>query len=123
MRRAAAGSFQHLMLIEREEFLVQSWPPWKGVDAIKSQDMIDPAKVKNALDTADALAPPLKIVRAHSVPAIKRNTPVLTPLLRERVVLEVWFGRRATEPVQHEFIPARENVSAAITDAERNIAH
>jgi hypothetical protein len=86
-------------------------------------DVIDSKKMKDAPDSAHSFAPPLKTVRAHGAPAIERNAPVLTPSLRERVVFEVRFGRRATEPVQHELIRARENVGAAITDAEGNIAH
>ena len=69
------------------------------------------------------LAPPLEIVRAHPVPAVERNPPVLSPFLRELVVLEVRFGRCAAGPIEHEFIPPRENVGAIITDAKRNITH
>src|SRR5207244_11098354 len=123
MRRAASGSLQHLEPIEREEFLVPSWLPREAIDAIKSLDVIDPTKVKDAPHSAYSLAPPLKIVCAHLLPLIEGNTPVLAPSLRERVLFEVRFGRGATEPVEHEFIRARENVGAAITDHKRNIAH
>src|SRR5262245_3504585 len=71
----------------------------------------------------DPFAPPLKIVRAHCAPAIEWNAPVLSPFLCKWVVLENWFGRSATKPVEHEFIPARENVSAVITNTEGNVAH
>src|SRR5207249_2163261 len=91
--------------------------------SIKSENMIDPAEVKRALDSADAFPPPLKIVRAHSLPAKKRDPPALAPLLRERIVFEVRLGRRATEPVQHEFVWPRKDVGAAIADSEWNIAH
>src|SRR5439155_7339208 len=74
-------------------------------------------------DSADTLAPPLEIVRAHPVPAIQRNAPVLSPFLRELVVLEVRFGRCAAGPIEHEFIPPRQNVGAIITNAKRNITH
>ena len=123
MRRTAAGSFQHLTVIERQEFLVPSWPPWEGIDAIKSLDVIDPKEMKNAPDGADAFPPPLEIIRAHSVPAIERNAPVLPPFLRKGVVFEVRFGRRAAEPVEHEFPRVGKNVGAIITDAKRDIAH
>src|SRR6266487_1243922 len=68
-------------------------------------------------------APPLKIVRAHYAPAVERNAPVLSPFLRKRVVLEIWLGRRATEPIEQEFIRAGKNVGAVITDTEGNVAH
>ena len=123
MRRAAASSFQHLMLIERQEFFVPLGPPGKGIDAIKSLDVIDPEQMKDPSGTAHPFAPPLKIVGAHGAPAIERNAPVLSPFLRECVVLEMRLGRRATEPIEQKFVRARENVGAVITDAERNVAH
>src|SRR5260370_25231860 len=85
--------------------------------------MIDAKQMKNAPDGTHTLAPPFEIVRAHTVPAIKRNPPVLPPFLGKLVVLEVVFGRRATGPVEREFIRPRENVSAVITDTKWNIAH
>ena len=85
--------------------------------------MIDAKEVKNTPNGTYAHAPPVEIVRAHPVPAIKRNTPVLSPFLRELVVLEVQFRRRATGPIKREFLWPRENVGAVITDAKWNIAH
>src|SRR5207244_7679643 len=123
MRRAAAGSFQHLIPIERKKLFVLPRPPRESIDAIKSEHVIDAKKMKNAPDSADALAPPLEIVRAHFVPAIERNTPVLAPFLGERIVFEVRLRRRATEPLEHEFIRARENVDAALDDDEWSIDH
>src|SRR4029453_12439948 len=120
---AAAGSFEHLIPIEREKLLVLPRPPREGIDAIKSKHVINAKEMKNAPDSPDAFAPPLKIAPAHSVPAIERNAPVLAPFLRESVVLEVRLGRRSAAPIEHEFIRPRENVSAVITDAEWNIAH
>src|SRR5262245_41145288 len=79
--------------------------------------------MKDPPGSADPFAPPLKIVRAHCAPPIERNAPVLSPFLCKWVVLENWLGRSATEPVEHEFIPARENVSAVITNPEGNVAH
>src|SRR6476660_7635659 len=79
--------------------------------------------MKDPPGSTDPFAPPLKIVRAHCAPAIERNAPVLSPFLCKWVVLENWFGRSATKPVEHEFIPARENVSAVITNTEGNVAH
>src|SRR6516164_11235742 len=110
MRRAAAGSFQHLARIEREKFLVPSWPPRKGIDSIKSLDVIDPEEMKDAPDSAHSFAPPLTIVRPHGAPAIERNAPVLSPSLRERVVLKGRLWRRAAGPIEHEFMRARENI-------------
>src|SRR5260370_12428753 len=85
--------------------------------------MIDAKQMKNAPDGTHTLAPPFEIVRAHPVSAIKRNTPVFPAFLGKLVVLEVVFGRRAAGPVEREFIGARENVSAVITDPKGNIAH
>src|ERR1051326_517919 len=79
--------------------------------------------MKRPPGSAHPFAPPLKIVRAHCTPAIERNAPVLSPFLRKRVVLENWLRRSATEPVEDEFIRARENVGAVVTDAKRNVAH
>src|SRR5215470_13208636 len=79
--------------------------------------------MKNPPGTAYPFAPPLKIVRAHCAPAIERDAPVLSPFLRERIVLEMWLGRCTAKPIEDELIPARENVGAIITDAERNVAH
>src|SRR4030095_4610771 len=70
---AAASSCEHLMPIERKKVLVLPRPPREGIDAIKSKHVINAKKMKNAPDSTDALAPPLKIVRAHSVPAIERK--------------------------------------------------
>ena len=85
--------------------------------------MIDTKEMKNASDRTDSLAPRLEVVRAHSIPAIQGDAPVLAPFLRERVVLEMRFGRRATRPLEHEFIRSRKNVCAIITDAKWNITH
>src|SRR5205823_14079386 len=123
MRSAAPRLLKHLVPIEREKLFVLPRPPRESVNAIKSQHVIDPKQMKNTLDRADAFAPPLKIVRAHPVPVIKRNTPVLSPFLGELIVLEVRLGRRAASPIEHEFIRPRENVGAVVADAKRSIAH
>src|SRR4029078_11299633 len=123
MRRMSARSFEHLMLIKRQEFFVRFGPPWEGIDAVKSLGVIDPEEMKHSSGTADTLSPPLEIVGAHGAPAVERNAPVLSPFLCERVVLEVWLWRRAAEPIEQKFIGARENIGAVITDAEWNIAH
>src|SRR5207342_1941111 len=98
-------------------------PPGKGIDAVKSLDVIDPEEMKDPSGSAHPFSPPLKIVGAHGAPAVERNAPVLSPFLRERVVLEMRLGRCATEPIEQEFIGTRENVGAVITDAEGNVAH
>src|SRR5262249_2446710 len=79
--------------------------------------------MKDPPGSTDPFAPPLKIARAHCAPAIERNAPVLSPFLCKRVVLENWLGRSATKPVEHEFIPVREDVGAVVTDAEGNVHH
>src|SRR6202040_3288062 len=93
------------------------------IDAIESLDVINPEKMKDPSGAAYPFAPPLKIGRAHCAPLVERDAPVLTPFLSERVVLEERLGRRATEPVEHEFIRAREDVGAVVTDTKGNIAH
>src|SRR6188472_4166259 len=79
--------------------------------------------MKDSPSGADPFSPPLKIIDTHSAPAIERNTPVLSPFLRECVILEMRLGRRATEPIEQKFAGTREHVGAVITDAERNVAH
>ena len=111
MRRAPASSFEHLVLIERQEFFVPLGPPGKGIDAIKSLDVIDPEQMKDPSGSAHPFSPPLKIVGAHGAPAIERNAPVLSPFLRERVVLEMRLRRSATEPIEQKFV-GREKTSA-----------
>src|SRR5438034_9445624 len=111
------------MCSARRDCLVPRRSPWNRIEAIKPLYVNDPNTMENASVGTFPLSPPLYIVCAHVIPAIERDTPVLSPFLREWVVLEVRFGRRATEPVQDEFILAGENVGAAITDTEWNIAH
>ena len=123
MRSATAGLLKHLVPIEREKLFILPRPPRESVNAIKSEHVIDAKEMKNASNRAHTFAPPLKIVRAHPVPVIERNAPVLSPFLRELVVLEVRFGRCAAGPIEHEFIPPRQNVGAIITNAKRNITH
>src|SRR6266571_6161428 len=89
MRNAAIGSREHLVPIERKKFLVARWSPWEGVNSVKPEDMIDAEKMKGALYTAHPLPPPLEIISAHCLPAIKRNPPVLSPFLGELVILEM----------------------------------
>src|SRR4029077_10559507 len=123
LRRTATSPLEHFLSIQREKLFVLPWSPRECVDAIKSKHMIDPKQMKNAPDGTHTLAPPFEIVRAHPIPAIKRNPPVLPPFLGKLVVLEVVFGRRAAGPVEREFIGPRENVGAIITDPKGNIAH
>src|SRR5213080_3643204 len=79
--------------------------------------------MKSPPGRAHPFALPLKIVRAHCAPVIERDAPVLSPFLRERIILEMRLGRCPAKPIEDEFIRAGENVGAVITDAERNIAH
>src|SRR5690348_11437189 len=123
MGSATSGLLQHLIAIEREKLVVLSRPPRKRIDAVKPEDVIDSKQVKHAPHCADTFAPPLKIVCPHFVPAIKRDTPVLAPFLRKRVVFKVRFRRCTSGPVEVKFIRPSKDVSAVITDAEWNIAH
>jgi hypothetical protein len=123
MWRPATRLFQHLIPIEREEMMVLPRPPWKGIDTIKPEHVIDPKEMKNRSDCTHASAPPREVVCTHFLPAINRYTPVLPPFLGERIILKIRLGRRATRPFQHEFIPPCENGGAMITHAKWNIAH
>src|ERR1700694_164853 len=121
--RAAASSFQHLIPIEREKVAIFARSPGKGIDPVETEDVIDTKKMETAPHAPGALAPPIEILLAHRIPAKKRNAPVLSPFLGELVVLEIRFRRRPTAPIQPEFIAARKNIRAVITDAEWNVAH
>lgn len=123
MRSAAASLLKHLAPIEREKLFVLTWTPRESVNAIKTEHVIDAEEMKNACDCAHTFAPPRKIVRAHPVPVIKRDTPVLAPFLGELILFEIGFGRGPAGPIEYEFIRVRENVGAMIADAEWDIAH
>src|SRR5438270_13418878 len=123
MRCAAAGSRKHLIPVERKEFSVLLRAPRKGVDAVKTQNVIDAKEVEAAPNTADALSPPIKIPATHHVPVKKRDAPILSPLLGELVVFKMRFRRRASAPIGRKFTGPCENICAAIIDAEWNVAH
>src|SRR2546430_5660240 len=93
MRRLATSSFQHLVLIERKKLAVFPRPPGKRVNTIEAKHMIDPKKVEDAADAAHSLPPPIEIVCAHRIPPIKRDAPVLSPLLSELVIFKIQIGR------------------------------
>ena len=76
-----------------------------------------------ASNTADALSPPIEVAVTHYVPVKKWDTPVLSPLLGELVVLEMGLWRRAPAPIERKFVPSRKNIGAVIIDAEWNVAH
>src|SRR5438132_104708 len=101
---------------------LRSWRR-KCVDAIKAQNVIDAKKMEAASNTADALSPPIEVAVTHYVPVKKWDTPVLSPLLGELVVLEMGLGRRAPAPIERKFVPSRKNIGAVIIDAEWNVAH
>src|SRR5436190_1160096 len=79
--------------------------PGKGVDAVKAEHMIDPENVKNFSHSTDPPAPPIEIPRPHYIPAVKWDSPVLSPFLGELVILEVRLRRRATRPIDRELLP------------------
>src|SRR5207248_1685131 len=107
LRRRAIGPRPHFFLRQRKELLVPSRPPRERVDAIKPEDVIDAKHVEDSLHTAHPPPPPVQVSRSHHVPAIKRNAPVLSPLLRELIVLKVRLRRRAAGPVDRKFAAAR----------------
>src|SRR5207244_11179422 len=75
------------------------------------------------LYSTDPLSLPGKILRAHRRPVIDRNAPVVSPLDRELVILEIRFRRCTPRPIEMEDVPLRKNIRAVITDAKGNIAH
>src|SRR2546423_419513 len=123
MWRAPAGFCEHVVPIEIEKLFVLLWSPRKSVDPVKTEGMVDSKKMKTVRNRANALPPPIEIALAHFRPAIQRDAPVLSPLLRELVVLEMDFRRRAAEPIERELARPREDVGTVIADTEWNIAH
>src|SRR5438477_3599081 len=123
MRRAATSSLEHLIPVEWQKFFVVLGSPRERVNPIKTQDVIDPKKMKPAPNAADTLAPPIEVPIAHPIPMKNRNTPILSPFLSELVVFKMGFRRRATAPVERKFIRPGENVGTVIIDTERNVAH
>ncbi len=123
MRFAAAGAGAHLVPVQRQELRILLRAPGKGIDAIKPEDVVDPKEVKNFPHAVDALAPPIEAVGPHHVPAIKRDAPVLSPLLGKLIVLEIRLRRRAPRPVERKALRMHKDVGAVIADPKRNVAH
>src|ERR1700720_5013711 len=99
MRNAAASSREHLIPVERKEFLVLLRAPRKGVDAVKAENVVDAKKMEAASNTANTLSPPIKIPATHYFPVKKRDAPILSPFLGELVVFKMRFRRRASAPI------------------------
>src|SRR5256885_1241510 len=110
VRRAAAGSLQHLIPIERQKCLVPSRAPRERVNPIKTEGVIDSKHVKTVRHATNTLPPPIEIPMSHLFPVVERNSPVLSPLLSKLVVLEMCFRRRTAAPVERELIAFRKNV-------------
>ena len=123
MRCPAARSLEHLAPFQREKFFVLLRTPGERVNAIETQNMVDPKKVKASPDAADPLPPPIEIPVTHHVPVKNRDSPILSPFLGEPVVLKMGFRRCASTPIMRKFIRPCENVRAVVADAEWNIAH
>src|SRR5438874_7710776 len=85
--------------------------------------MIDAKDVEDPFDAPNSLPPPLKIAGSHCVPAIKGDAPILSPLLREFVVLEISLWRRPPGPVKRKNVAICKHIRAVITDAKRDVAH
>src|SRR6267378_4436477 len=122
MRSASAGSCEHFIPIKRKQLLIARRPPRKRVNPIKAEHVVDAKEVKGALHAAHALPPPFKIISAHRLPSIKRNTPVLSPLLGKLVVLEIRLRRCAAVPIEYKLVRSCKNVGAVIADTKRNVA-
>src|ERR1700733_5857574 len=90
------GSLKHLLPLERKVRFVFVGPPRECINPIKTEHVIDAENVEYASYARDAAFPPRESVIAHGGPAINRNSPVLSPLLREGVIFKIGFRRRAT---------------------------
>src|SRR5438552_12198840 len=123
MRGSSCSFFQHLCVGQREKFRVPLWAPRECVDPIKSEHVIDAENVEDSPYAAHPLSPPGEIPHAHRRPVINRDPPVLSPLDRELVILEIRFWRRAPRPIEMKDVALSENIRAVITDAEGNVAH
>ena len=55
MRRAAAGSLEHLVPVEREKFSVVLRPPGKRVNPIEAENVIDAKEMKTLPHVSHAL--------------------------------------------------------------------
>src|SRR5881227_4003251 len=117
------GFREHRIPIERQKFLVLTWPPRKGVDPVKPEDVINSENVEDSSYAAHPLSPPREILCAQCWPVVNRDAPVLSPFHRELVVLEVRLWWRASRPVEMKNLALAENVGAVVTDAKRNVAH
>src|SRR2546423_2488418 len=73
LRRESAGARSHFFVGERQEFLVSSWAPREGVDAVKAEHVIDPEDVKYLAHPPHSPTPPIELSRPHYVPAGNRN--------------------------------------------------
>src|SRR6056297_1364270 len=85
--------------------------------------MIDPQHPEDVGRLADTLTPPLKVGLLMHLPAIKRNAPVLPPLLHELIVLEERFRRGSAVPVEIEEIEIGPDITAVEADAEGDVSH
>src|SRR5438105_885127 len=123
VRLPSSGPLEHFLPVQRQKFCVLFGPPWKCINAVKAKDVVDTKDVEDSFNASDSLSPPLKIAGSHCVPTIDWNTPILPPLLREFVVLEVSLRRRATRPVKRENVAICKHIRAVKTDAKRDVAH
>src|SRR5260370_17687753 len=110
LRSGAASLPKHLVPVERKKFSVLLRPPRKCVDAIKTQNVIDAKKMEAASNTADALSPPIEVAVTHYVPVKNWDAPVLSPLLRELVVLAMGLGRPPPPPIARKFPPSPQHI-------------
>src|SRR6476620_365712 len=106
----------HFIPAEVEKIPIARGSPRKSVDAVKPQNVIDAENVKNLPHSINTLPPPIEITAPHQVPAIDGDAPVLSPLLRKRIVLKIWLGGRPVFPNKHEQLGVRKDVGDVITN-------
>src|SRR5579864_1833310 len=123
MGSAATGLLEHLVPFQVEKFFVALGTPWKRVNAVEAENVVDSKKVKAMSDRSNPFPPPIESAITHCRPAVERNAPVLSPPLGELVVFEMRFRRRAAGPIERKLFPPGKHIRAVVAYAERNIAH
>ena len=74
--------FGCIVVAEPDEFVIAFGSPRKGIDAVKSEDVVESEDAENFGEAANAIFPPCKTIRLHVIPTIERDAPVLSPFLR-----------------------------------------
>jgi len=98
-RQSSARPARSFFLGQGQELWVLVRLPREGVDAEEPKDVVDAEQVEDLVDVANADAPPVVIAFAEHVPLVQRDSPVLSPLLGERIDLEHLLRWRSPVPI------------------------